>query len=73
MSDGAYRLVFKPLSGEFSLEKVQLAGGGDGTSGTVAAGTLSFPNGTSFLISNGIAVNNGAELVLAPGAEIVVT
>ncbi len=72
MSEFTHRLVFKPITGEFSLDRITLTGG-NGASGTVASGSLTFPSGASFQIVDGIAVNNGAEIVLAAGAEIVVT
>jgi hypothetical protein len=72
MSDGSYRLVFKPLTGSFSLDKISVSAGGNGASGTVANGTLTLPGGVEFQIVNGLAINNGAEIYLAPGAEILV-
>lgn len=72
MSESSYRLVFRPLTGDFSLDKVAISGG-NGASGTIASGTLTLPGGVEFQIVDGLAINTGAEIYLAPGAELLVT
>lgn len=75
MTDGVWRLVFKPLTGAFELERQQplMTGGGGGTGGgTISGGTLVFPNGVTFEVTEGIATVGSGEITLAAGSEIVV-
>lgn len=68
-----YRLVFEPLTGNFELRKMMAAGGGGGTGGgTVTTGTLVFPGGVTFEVTEGIATTGSGEITLSPNSEIVV-
>jgi len=73
MTDGVWRLVFKPFTGTFELERQippTVAGGTGG--GTVTQGTLVFPGGVTFEVTEGIATTGGGEITLAANSEIVV-
>lgn len=74
MTDGVWRLVFKPLTGAFELERQQPSstGGGGTGGGTVSGGTLVFPSGVTFEVTEGIATTGSGEITLAAGSEIVV-
>ena len=72
MSDGAWRLVFKPFTGTFELERLPASGGGGGGGGTVTGGTLVFPGGVTFEVTQGIATTGMGEITLSPNSEIVV-
>lgn len=68
-----WRLVFEPLTGNFELRKMMAAGGGGGTGGgTVTTGTLVFPGGVTFEVTEGIATTGSGEITLSPNSEIVV-
>lgn len=71
MSEFTYKLVFKPLVGDFDLDRVPLSGGG--ASGTVSSGTLTLPGGLEFEIVDGLAMTGDGEILLAPGSTITVT
>lgn len=73
MSDGSWKMVFNPLSGEFQLKKVGLATpAGSGVSGSIINGTLVLPGGLELEIAGGLAVLNGSEILLEPGAQLLV-
>lgn len=73
MSDGIWRLVFKPFTGTFELERLPAPAISGGTGGgTVTGGTLVFPNGVTFEVTEGIATLGSGEITLAPNSEIVV-
>jgi hypothetical protein len=71
MSDFTYKFVFKPLVGDFSLDRVPLSGGG--ASGTVSNGVLTLPNGVEFEIVDGLAMTGDGEILLEPGSTITIT
>lgn len=73
MSDKVWRLTFKPLTGSFELERKILSSGGGGSGGgTLTSGTLVFPGGVSFTVTEGIAMTGSGEITLDPFSEIVV-
>ncbi len=73
MTDGVWRLVFKPFTGSFELERqIPPQGGGGLGGGTVTQGTLVFPSGVTLEITEGIATVGAGELTLDPNSEIVV-
>lgn len=72
MSDGQFKLVFKPLEGTFELERQAPPAGGGLGGGTVTTGTLVLPGGVEFELTGGIAMTGDGEINLAPGSTIVV-
>lgn len=72
MSEGQFKLVFKPFTGTFELERQGSPAGGGFSGGAVSAGTLIFPGGVVFEVNNGVAMTGDGEINLDPGSEIVV-
>jgi len=72
MSDGQFKLVFKPLDGTFELERQTPPAGGGLGGGAVTSGTLVLPNGVSFELTGGIATTGDGEISLAAGSTILV-
>lgn len=73
MTDGSWKMVFNPLSGEFQLKKIALStSSGSGVSGSILNGTLVLPGGLELEIAGGLAVLNGSEILLEPGAQLLV-
>lgn len=71
MSEFTYKFVFKPLVGDFSLDRVPISGGG--ASGTVSSGVLTLPGGVEFEIVDGLAMTGSGEILLEPGSTITIT
>lgn len=71
MSDYTYKFTFKPLVGDFSLDRVPLSGGG--ASGTVSSGILTLPGGVEFEIVDGLAMTGDGEILLEAGSQITIT
>lgn len=71
MSNGSFKLVFKPLTGTFELERQPVPTGGEG-GGTVTTGTLVLPGGVTFELNEGMAMTGMGEITLEPGSQIVV-
>lgn len=72
MSDGSWKMVFKPLSGTFELERQAPPTAGGTGGGTVTRGTLVFPSGVTLEVTEGMATTGSGEITLAPNSEIVV-
>lgn len=72
MSDGSFKLVFKPFTGTFELERQPIPVTSGFSGGAVTAGTLVFPGGVSFELNDGVAMTGAGEILLEPGSEIVV-
>ena len=71
MSDGTFKLVFKPLTGTFELERQPIPVGGEG-GGSVTTGTLVLPGGVTFELNAGVAMTGDGEIQLEPGSQILV-
>jgi hypothetical protein len=71
MSEFTHKFIFKPLVGDFSLDRVPVSGGG--ASGTVSNGILTLPGGVEFEIVDGLAMTGDGEILLEAGSTITIT
>ena len=71
MSTGIYRLVFKPITGTFELEKRQKLAGGLGGA-TVVSGVLTLPEGVQLEVTEGFAAIGDGEVTIDEGSDILV-
>jgi hypothetical protein len=64
-------MVFEPLSGSFEFKRIPVIGAG-GLGGSVTNGTLILPGGVELELAGGVAIVNGSEITLEPGAQLLV-
>lgn len=66
-----WRLVYDPVTGNFELRKIPVAGGNGTAGGTLTSGTLVFPSGVEIEMNGGMATSGSSTITLEPNSQIL--